>query len=460
MKVSPLFVCSATIMSVALSIPASATPYVIRADGTGDFPTIQTAIDDPGVVAGDELVLADGTFVGNGNRDIHYRGKAITIRSQNGPGVCIIDCQGVGLRGFVFQNGEGPGSVLESVTITGGFIDLDNGAAILIESASPTIRDCFITSNVIDEAGSGGGIACMAGSSPRIEQCTLSGNRAGRRFSGDGGGIFADGSSNPTIEGCVVFDNSAANPGGGSGGGIACSAGTITNCDIINNSAGSGGGGIFCGASTVSGSRIHLNSARVGAGVNISGGTLTNCEIIGNAATGLGQGGGVDAVDSTIESCIITGNRSGDPGGGIVAWRSAIRYTTIAANFSESVGGGLAGGDNIVENTIVWGNCADDRADQIFSTSSTTLACSCVDPAQVVGPVVFIGPQVFADPLFCGAEPCESAPTNEGDYTLAVDSPCLPANNECFDTIGALDEGCTPVPTTHVTWGKVKLAFH
>jgi len=61
-------------------------------DGPADFNNIQAAIDDSN--DGDTIIVADGTYTGGGNREISFRGKAITVRSENGPENCIIDCQG------------------------------------------------------------------------------------------------------------------------------------------------------------------------------------------------------------------------------------------------------------------------------------------------------------------------------------------------------------------------------
>jgi pectin methylesterase-like acyl-CoA thioesterase len=58
--------------------PSGASVYVVRPDGSGDFPTIQAAID--AAIDGDTVELADGTFRGDGNRDPDYLGKAITVR--------------------------------------------------------------------------------------------------------------------------------------------------------------------------------------------------------------------------------------------------------------------------------------------------------------------------------------------------------------------------------------------
>ena len=81
------------------------------------FSTIQAAID--AAFDGDTVIVADGTYTGVGNKDLDFKGKAITVRSENGPGSTIIDCEGEG-RGFNFENRETESSVLSGFTITNG----------------------------------------------------------------------------------------------------------------------------------------------------------------------------------------------------------------------------------------------------------------------------------------------------------------------------------------------------
>jgi hypothetical protein len=70
------------------------------------------------------IELADGTFTGEGNWEISFAGKAVTVRTQSGyVEAFFIDSErtyGVRYRGFDFHSGEGIGSLLEGVTITKG----------------------------------------------------------------------------------------------------------------------------------------------------------------------------------------------------------------------------------------------------------------------------------------------------------------------------------------------------
>ena len=103
----------------------TAATRIVRPDGSGDYPTIQAAIN--AASHGDTIELTGGTFLGEGNRDINFNGRSITVRSRSGdPQACIIDCQGTveeTHRGFVFSSGEGPASVVRDLTITGALVN-------------------------------------------------------------------------------------------------------------------------------------------------------------------------------------------------------------------------------------------------------------------------------------------------------------------------------------------------
>ena len=56
---------------------------------------------------------------GSDDHDLDFGGKAITLRSENGPETCIIDCEGAG-RGFYFHSAESGETVVDGFTIRNG----------------------------------------------------------------------------------------------------------------------------------------------------------------------------------------------------------------------------------------------------------------------------------------------------------------------------------------------------
>jgi len=219
-------------------------------DGPADFSTIQAGIDDSD--DGDTVLVADGVYTGDGNRDIDFLGKAITVKSENGPETCVIDCNGTLYeqhRGFYFHTGEDTNSVLSGFTITNGASE--KGGGISCDYASPTIEGNIISGNTAfppnDVPGSGGGIRCSY-SSAVLRNNVIANNYV----VGGGGGIYAAASSlilaNNLITGnhAYPYISTMFNPGtGGAIWGIRSSL-TITNNTIVGNYAQNLGGAIAC----------------------------------------------------------------------------------------------------------------------------------------------------------------------------------------------------------------------
>jgi parallel beta-helix repeat protein len=218
---------------------SAANPYQFIRDG------LDNAAD------GDTVAVSDGIYTGTKNRDLDFGDKAITLKSENGPDLTIIDCGGTEAephRGFLFGPYDVQGQTLDGFTIRNGHADF--GAGIFCDSnSSPTIRNCLVTANT---AAGGAGIYCEYDSSPTIINCTITGNAA----EGEGGGIdcwFSD----ATIVNCIIANNTAE-----WGGGLVDGAGNVSvlNCTITGNAVDHAGASYFYASeSTVTNSILWGN---------------------------------------------------------------------------------------------------------------------------------------------------------------------------------------------------------
>ena len=289
-----LCLIQATMLAAAGAMP-SATIRV-----PGDEPTIQAGID--AAENGDVVLVADGTYRGAGNREIDFRGKAIEVRSENGPDRCVIDCEGQG-RAFFFSRGEGPDSVLDGFTIIGGDVPDDGGGIICFQS-SPTIKNCRIVDNVT--TGGGGGLF-LFDSDATIVDCRISDNSADRF-----GGAIHTRSGGLALGRCTVIDNKAARHGGG----LYTYSTDVTLVDtvVIGNETPHDGGGMHCGGKATLINCIYGgNKASQGGGIHTGSSLeLTNCTFYANEASY--RAGGLWASDRdppVITNCIFWQNVRG-----------------------------------------------------------------------------------------------------------------------------------------------------
>ena len=175
-----------------------------------DQPTIQSGID--AAKNGDTVLVADGIYRGDGNANINFNGKRITVKSENGAKNTVIDSQHKSnTRGITFNNDETRESVLDGFTIKNGKHQF--GSGIYCDNASPIIRNCIILHNragtPADHSGKGGGIYCRD-SDVLIEDCIISHNLVGSNFSGSvhfEGDAIIDGRSKPIILNSTISDN-------------------------------------------------------------------------------------------------------------------------------------------------------------------------------------------------------------------------------------------------------------
>jgi hypothetical protein len=252
-------------------VPATIYVATDGDDVTGDgseqnpFRTIQKGIDT--AADGGTVIVQPGTYTGAGNRDIDFLGKAITVRSQNGPQSCVIDCDATyedNHRGVYFVSSEDANSILDGFTITNGYVvvECEGGAAIYCYQSCPTIRNCVITHNTAllhpqSRCVCYGGGIYVGQSSPTITHCVISGNAVGRY--GLGAGVACHLQGRLTLNNCTISTNTAYGDHS-EGAGIYCgytAALTIINCTVAGNATSGSAGGIYLDDST---DFIALNS--------------------------------------------------------------------------------------------------------------------------------------------------------------------------------------------------------
>ncbi|MDY7109658.1 MAG: right-handed parallel beta-helix repeat-containing protein [Planctomycetota bacterium] len=387
-----------------LTFGGSAFGLIIRVPD--DLPTIQQAIN--ACVHGDKVIVADGIYTGSMNKNLDFGGKLITVRSENGPDNCIIDCSDYG-RGFHFHSGETAEAVVQGLTIRNGDPGDDGGGVYCEYNSSPTIINCRIAD--CHARDNGGGVYCYH-SSPTLSECTISDNHIGN--SGGGAGIYCGYGSDPTLIDCTITGNTISLEGGGAGVMCVHASPTLINCEISDNgdeSANAGrGGGVYCGGDSqpilidclITDNTAYYNSHGgdgYGGGLYCSSGasaTLIGCVIADNTADSMfcgGDGGGVYCShlfsSLTLANCTITGNTA-TIGGAVYCLESSATLT----------------------NCILWG----DTPPEIATDDSDLIVTYC----DVEGGWSGEG-DIDADPLFVD--------TDNGDYHLGDGSPCIDAGS-------------------------------
>jgi len=357
-----------------------------------DQPTIQAGIDI--ALNGDTVLVANGTYSGDGNRDISFNGKSIVVLSENGPEVTVIDCQGSEEephRGFRFSNLEDTTSVISGFTIQNGYGHIEGnvalGGGVYCPNSSPLIVNCIFENNYSGSngsyAGKGGAVAGF-GSSLILRDCIFDNNTA--RY---GGAVYLDGSvadksidnlnfrgiSNPYIESCIFKSNSTRiSTSSGHGGAIYITYDDISlnieKCVFYNNNS-TIGGGIQCGGDA----NVYI----------------TNCTFAFN----------------------LSGNITS-------SYTSVLEINNTIFAFAQT-GTGL----NISNTDLLEINCCDiygnEGGDWIGSISG------------------YLGTDgnISADPFFCDS--------SQSDFQIQGYSPCSPFMNSECQLIGALDLGCNSV---------------
>jgi len=414
-----------------------------------EYPTIQAAIDSAS--NGDEIWVSPGIY----NEAINFNGKAVRLSSMSGPDVTTIDANGIAGAYHVVQcvNGEGPDTVLEGFTITGGnanglvYPD-DCGGGMYNNDSGPTVTNCIFTDNAAVYGG--GGMYNYDYSWPTVTNCVFIGNTT----TGVGGGMGNEYGSHSSVTDCN-FINNTANWGGGMYNYE--SNPSVNNCTFSDNTANDGGGVLNEGSGPmVTNCTLSGNEAIDGGGmINLSSDTIvTNCTFSGNTADYFGggmlnqsdsnpkvtnckfneneasNGGGMlnsAGSDSTVTNCTFSGNTASDAGGGIYNNDSQprLRNCTLTSN-TASIGGGMFHRRcwPTLTNCILWG----DTPDEIIDTEGYSKVYYC----DIQGGWSGIGNNnIDADPCFVNASSC--------DLRLSTPaSPCVDAGDSTLLLVGKI----------------------
>lgn len=396
-------------LSNVLFVPGiTTTSYLVLADGTGDFPTIQAAFD--AAVQGDTIRVGPGDYRTN----LEFPPTSLTLIGEEGRDRTRL-------------------------------MAVDATKPILLMDGDPwsywTIEGFTVEGDGVTE---GGGIKCLMGSFA-VRECNFI-----RNHSRWGGAIEVKtvqplGAPPLLVESCLFSSNTCYWNGGAIGiHGVGESRSTIRNCEFVENLAPYDGGAVW-----LVGASIHVR--------------IANCRFMRNQ--GLDHGGAMhlaasgdwpvtaEVTDNLVMENRSTGWEPGDTGsgGGIYLGgllNGLISRNTFHANTgrTESVYGGgsimlqSVSGNVLIERNIF--SASSKCAIGVYSPSTTVTFRNCI-AWQTDGPMIYelrglLIPSTWndgiriVDPQFC--DPAG------GDFSLAATSPALNGG----EVIGAFETpGCS-----------------
>lgn len=293
----------------------SARTWTIRADGSGDAPTIQAGIDSS--ANADTVLVLPGTY----SESLHITGKPQLVLRGYLADQTIIDAQQSDRALWL------DGGVVSGLTIRNGYIATE-GAGVHLEARAPVfIQDCIIEDNT----------------------CT--------GFESEGGGLFVASVDNTvvTIHSSIIRNNVAW-----AGAAVFCRGITSLHGNTITSNEGADAIDVT-GSVTMEGNLIAANALEIQViGVWATGLTTLRSNTIVNNSVAVGGSLRATAINVladdgpiTIEQNIIAWNRSTWPGGG---QQPAI----------------MTGGNPTLRCNVLWMNEVDSIVCSCDTTGSST----------------------------------------------------------------------------------------
>ncbi len=366
---------SFAIASLVMVSPTYASRILVPQDQA----TLQAAID--AAASGDTILVASGTYSGDGNRDLDLETKqGLVFWAPYGNSTTTIDLQG----------SAGQPHRLCSLQYSERNVSFDGFS----------IRNGYATD--------GGVVKCEYQNTPlNFQNCAFRNNHA------TNGGVLSAGI--PNLLNCHFEDNDADNYSGVLD--QVTSGGHAKLCRFIHNSAHYGGVSAHCSQFVFDSCDFTGNSASEGSVLDIEfdsdGNTFNYCLIAGN------QGLVFSVVNAgvVLDHCTITGNST-----------DVFAITDASAGLKYCIGA-YNGGALAACYTASW------EDDQFLGTVHLTSCClfaNGANSADCAQPQVDTNGNFYANPLFC----------HDGtDFRLQTNSPCATAGPNSTP-IGARQVGC------------------
>ena len=335
---------------------------VVKADGTGDYPTLNAAVAAASDY--DTIVLGDGQHT-NATTDFVVIDKPIKVMSRNGAELAC------------FRGPNNPsGTTIKSLSKG---INLNSDLAIL---KGLTLRNFGCDGR---QTPQGLGIYLQKG---LVEYCTVSNtlpNHGASALHMTGG---------ETRHSLIAYNRSNNNQNA-PGAGVYLEGGTITNCVIRGNRAWKNhGGGLYVAGATARATGCVIdgnvcdyddNKPRHGGGVYLENGVVDNCVVTNNTAA---IAAGVCQTGGTLRDCLVKDNHSTGSYGGVYSTGGAIAGCVIADNSASISGGrslcktaGSITGTTVIENLHAIPGSAIVSVDPSVTIADCKFQCPCEDIA-------------------------------------------------------------------------------